>query len=163
MREETSMGPGRGDVPWDVSALVGTGGAMLIGLALVVTGWVGASGEVVIDDQFAWLNFAVAGVVLAGVAGALWIMQGRRAVGRRMHVLLAPRPADDVPAFPGAESRAGRDDAFVAAAAMTRYHLPSCLLARGKPLHATGPGSFHRREGRRPCELCLPDTTEAAS
>jgi hypothetical protein len=156
------LGRARVDVLWDVSSLVATGGAMLVGLALIVAAWVGASGLTVIDGQFAWLNLGVFGVVLAGAAGALWIMQGRRAVGRRMHAMLvvpgearAPIGAGDL------QAAATGNGAFVAAAAMTRYHVPSCLLVQGKSPAAKAPESFHRREGRRPCEMCVAGAVEA--
>ena len=144
------------DMPWDMSALVATAAGTCVGFGLLVTAWVGASGEMQVADQFAWLNFGVFGTVLAGASGALWIMQGRRAVGLRLRAVLAPeRPMHDHAPERDAGAGAPRN-VFVAGPAMTRYHDPSCLLVEGKPVEARGSEPEHRQVGRRPCELCRP-------
>jgi hypothetical protein len=144
------------DMPWDMSALTATAAGTLIGFGLLLTAWVGASGEVLIDDQFAWLNFGLSGTVLAGASGALWIMQGRRAVGLRMRAVLAMERETREAATERQSGTRPPRNVFVAGPAMTRYHDPSCLLVGGKPVEARGPEPEHRRAGRRPCELCLP-------
>jgi hypothetical protein len=57
-------------------------GALLIGVA-----WFWAAGRA--EAQTASLNLAVGAMVLAGGANGLWLMRGRRAIGRRRRAWLA--------------------------------------------------------------------------
>jgi drug/metabolite transporter (DMT)-like permease len=54
------------------------------GLLLLVLGWVAVSGQVTLSDQAPSLNIAVAGLLLAGVGNALYLMSTRRTLEARL-------------------------------------------------------------------------------
>ena len=54
------------------------------GLALLVAGWVAASGRVTLADQAPYLNLAMAGLLLAGIGNGLYIMATRRTLEDRL-------------------------------------------------------------------------------
>jgi hypothetical protein len=54
------------------------------GLALLVAGWVAVSGRVTLADQAPYLNLAMAGLLLAGIGNALYIMATRRTLEERL-------------------------------------------------------------------------------
>ena len=54
------------------------------GLVLLLLGWVAVSGEVRLADQAPAMNIAVAGILLAGIGNALYIMALRRSLEQRL-------------------------------------------------------------------------------
>ena len=54
------------------------------GLVLLVLGWVAVSGKVTLSDQAPSLNIAVAGLLLAGIGNALYLMATRRTLEARL-------------------------------------------------------------------------------
>lgn len=57
----------------------------VVGLVLLVAGWATVSGRVTLADQAPYLNIAVAGLLLAGIGNALYIMATRRTLEDRLH------------------------------------------------------------------------------
>ena len=57
----------------------------VVGLVLLVLGWAAVSGKVTLSDQAPYLNIAVAGLLLAGIGNALYIMATRRTLEDRLH------------------------------------------------------------------------------
>lgn len=56
----------------------------VVGLVLLIAGWATVSGEVTLADQAPYLNIAVAGLFLAGLGNALYIMATRRTLENRL-------------------------------------------------------------------------------
>jgi protein-S-isoprenylcysteine O-methyltransferase Ste14 len=56
----------------------------VVGLVLLVLGWMAVSGKVTLSDQAPYLNIAVAGLLLAGVGNALYLMAARRTLEARL-------------------------------------------------------------------------------
>jgi hypothetical protein len=56
----------------------------VVGLMLLVLGWAAVSGKVTLRAQAPYLNLAVAGILLAGVGNALYIMALRRSLEQRL-------------------------------------------------------------------------------
>ena len=54
------------------------------GLALLVAGWAAVSSRVTLADQAPYLNLAMAGLLLAGIGNALYIMATRRTLEERL-------------------------------------------------------------------------------
>jgi energy-converting hydrogenase Eha subunit C len=54
------------------------------GLALLVAGWVAVSGRVTLAAQAPYINLAVAGLLLAGIGNALYLMAMRRTLEDRL-------------------------------------------------------------------------------
>ena len=54
------------------------------GLALLVAGWAAVSGGVTLAGQAPYLNLAMAGLLLAGIGNALYIMATRRTLEERL-------------------------------------------------------------------------------
>jgi hypothetical protein len=146
--------------PWRLGDLVSLVAALAAGLAAIVAGWIGVSGEPTTSQQTAWLNVGIGGLVVAGIGVAVWLMTGRRAVGERRRHLLP-----DVAATLAASAPATVDDdaaeALVVLPGMTRYHRPTCELMAGKKAMPLG-----RRRSRRalaPCGVCEPDPIEVGA
>ena len=59
----------------------------VVGLVLLALGWVAVSGKVTLSDQAPYLNIAVAGLLLAGVGNALYIMATRRTLENRLRTV----------------------------------------------------------------------------
>ena len=56
----------------------------VVGLVLLIAGWATVSGEVTLADQAPYLNIALAGLLLAGIGNALYIMATRRTLEMRL-------------------------------------------------------------------------------
>jgi len=56
----------------------------LVGVVLLALGWLGASGRVTLRAQAPYLNLAVAGILLAGIGNALYLMAQRRSLEQRL-------------------------------------------------------------------------------
>ena len=56
----------------------------VVGLALLAAGWAAVSGKVTLADQAPYLNLSVAGILLAGIGNALYIMATRRTLEQRL-------------------------------------------------------------------------------
>ena len=54
------------------------------GLVLLVVGWAAVSGKVTLADQAPFVNIAVAGLLLAGIGNALYLMATRRTLELRL-------------------------------------------------------------------------------
>ena len=55
-----------------------------VGLALLVAGWAGASGRLTLAGQAPSVNLGLAGLLLAGVGNALYLMATRRTLELRL-------------------------------------------------------------------------------
>ena len=79
--------PGR-----DRSRLGGTrlwAAATVIGLALLLVGWLAAAHEAAVEDQIVWANVAVIGLVVAAIGHAIWLRRTRALVRERARALAA--------------------------------------------------------------------------
>jgi hypothetical protein len=135
--------------PWrrgNVSSVVSLNG---LGLALVVSGWYVAGGQLLLRDQVTGANVAIAGIIVAGAGNAVWLLTGRRALGLRREGIGAlaqtrhlPRPQ------PGRRQPVASDE-------MTRYHRADCAFATGRAVVARS-RKAHAASGRQPCGVCRP-------
>jgi protein-S-isoprenylcysteine O-methyltransferase Ste14 len=56
----------------------------VVGLVLLAAGWAAVSGKVTLADQAPYLNLSVAGILLAGIGNALYLMTTRRTLEQRL-------------------------------------------------------------------------------
>jgi small ligand-binding sensory domain FIST len=140
-------------LPWSRVHVLALWALLIAGGVVLFVGWWGTSGTSRLSRQVLWLNVAVVGVLVAGAGVVIWLATGRRAVGRRRLGLLHD-PATvtelDAPAFT-AHCRE-----LVATVNMTRYHRADCSFVSGKAVRSAS-GAEHRRAGRQPCGMCLPE------
>jgi hypothetical protein len=143
---------------WGTPVRAGTFGTALAGGALIALGWIGASGTRVVSDQLPWLVTSIAGLGLAGMGQGVWILSGRRTLGRGF-VAVLPAPAgranDAEPATDGRTQ--GPDDGALVAVdgRVGLYHRRACAFVQGKTTIPTQRAA-HERAGRTPCEVCQP-------
>lgn len=147
--------PARAQVPWALSDARTTFFTTAGGIAALVMAWWGASGTGKLDRQVTWMVVGVVAVVVIGVGNFFWLLAGRRAVGVRRNVLLEALDAalpqsTSAASIPGVVV-AGRAASHVTIAGSPRYHVPSCLLVRGK---ATNSVDGAARHDLTPCEMC---------
>lgn len=152
----SSSGPGTQPLPWRLNDLLSLVVGLSVGLLGVVVGWFGVSGTPRVSQQTPWLNVAVGGVVVSGVAVVVWLTNGRRAVGERRRRLV-PDGADALGTVPGGGSTTALETAapepLVILRGMGRYHRAGCELVAGKPVRA-----LRKAPGRElsPCGVCRP-------
>src|SRR5947207_2668862 len=146
-------------IPWRVDDLVVLYATTFAGAVMLLIAWWGASGTTQLGAQLAWVNVAVAGVILAGTGNAIWLLHGRRSVTLRRRRLVdegfslgAGARTHPVPSG-GSRVGAGPDAALVASPRMTRFHRQDCPLVAAKVVSAASRSS-HERAGRRPCGVC---------
>ncbi len=128
----------------------------LAGLLLALSWW-GAAEEVRLARQFRWVAGGVMSIIVLGVVGATWILEGRRKVSRRRRRWMAEQRRR----LAAAAAPVAAAPALVAGERMTRYHRSGCDLVAGKTLSAAS-RLEHEREGRRPCGVCRPEAGELA-
>lgn len=134
--------------PWPVGWLVSLLASTLLGLAAILTGWYGASGEGLLAEQVPWLNLAVAGGVIAGLGNSAWLLRGRRSVGELRRALLLAQPAV-APAAPlEVEAMPLLMADWVQADGMRKVHRPDCPMVAGKPVLPVDPA------GGAQCAIC---------
>ncbi|HVW33381.1 MAG TPA: hypothetical protein VHL53_12640, partial [Acidimicrobiia bacterium] len=117
---------------WTGRQLIRLLGLQAVAATLLVLAWLNASDRLRLEQQLGALNLGAAGVVVAGLANAAWLVAGRRRVNDAIVELTsAPPPAQPAPAAPPVAGTwvtvpgTGR-----------RRHRPDCPLVAGK---ATGP------------------------
>jgi hypothetical protein len=140
-----------------------------LALVLVLVGYWQAAGLGRTDDQLAWLNLSLLGLIVSGGTNGLWLARGRRMVTLARAAVLTCMPGLAVPTGhrncqvpagatrrpqPVRVARAGPVD-LVAGTAMSYYHRAGCLLAAGKEV-TVGTKAGHETAGLRPCEVCQP-------
>jgi hypothetical protein len=160
------------DSPWAERDLIRSTGLLAVGLIVLAICWYGVSGEANFHRQIVWIAAASGGIVVAVIGLASWLLAGLRTVHNEMHeVAEAVRVAvlGDSPAMPvdydefadldGADldgpeaARPEREAIYVIGAGMTRVHLPSCRLVRGKLASEVSRSDIEAR-GLRYCEVC---------
>lgn len=141
-------GPGS---PWPVGWLLSLLGSTLLGLAAILTGWYGASGQGLLGDQVPWLNLAVGGGIVAGLGNCAWLLRGRRAVGELRRALLLAEPALDTAAARPVEAAPLLPADWVQAAGMRKVHRRGCPMVAGKVVRAVDPS------GAAACAICAGD------
>jgi hypothetical protein len=120
-----------------------------------------AANKAKVSQQISWSGLALSGLVVMQVATVLWVGQGLRAVSRRRRVLLAHEEWQAVKALigsvmPGSDVVTNREEGFVAAAGLTRYHRPDCLFVEGRTSAMARTIAEHEDAGLRACEMCRP-------
>ncbi|MGP3923304.1 hypothetical protein [Streptomyces sp. 8N616] len=149
-------GAGRRPEPWRDGDVLTVCATTLIGLAVIVAAWFGASGTVSAPRQAAWLNVGVAGFAVSAGGLCLWLLRLRRAVGERRVALisLAPQEDSEEASRTAASPRPARPAdttvplPLVRAAGMARLHHPDCPLVAGKDVTPAG------LDDGEPCGVC---------
>ncbi len=140
--------------PWQVAHLLVWYVGAAAGLVVILVAWWGASGTTRLPTLITWVDVAVVGVVVSGMANLVWLLEGRRAVGERRYAVLG-----DPDLTAGAAQRTvadlGGELSLVAAEAMTRYHRAACPAVAGRHVAAASRDD-HESVGRSPCGICRP-------
>jgi hypothetical protein len=150
MHQTTAVGASRA-APWSSADVFVLAGAGVLGVVLLVVSWIGTSASDTLGEQTGWIGIGIGSLAAVALGGSHWLLQGRRAVGRRRRVWMTAERARRT-----AARRAGAPVAnagFVAGGAMTRYHRPHCPLVAGKQVAVASRGA-HEQAGRRPCGVC---------
>lgn len=139
-----------GDSPWRRRDAIKLAALYVLGLLVIVVGWIGSSGELDFAEQTRWTAMAAFGAMLAAIGGASWLLAGLATVSRERRLL-----RDQLGALYSVSATRSRssdaDGAFVSADGMRRYHRPSCDVVRGK---ATRPVAGPRAGDLEPCGMC---------
>jgi hypothetical protein len=151
-------------LPWGADDLLRWGITIGIGAIVVGVSWYVCAGEASFGQQVGPADAAIAGLLVAAVGNASWLLKGRRAVGERRRALLPDvEPAPVAPVHVGGTGSfvvepesASETDRFVAGAGMERYHRADCALASGREGWESLTRDEHKAAGRRPCGVCRP-------
>lgn len=136
--------------PWTARTGLFSLALALAGSAVVVICWDGASDLRTAEDQASWLVGSIAGTVIFGFAGAVWVISGFRAVRLGLHQLARDKRAFALAGKPeptGAVAHSG----LVIGAGMARMHRADCLLVQGKQVRPVGMAD----DGLPGCGVCL--------
>jgi hypothetical protein len=139
--------------PWSAGDVRRAVAGNALGFGCIAAGWMAAARNVTLATQSKWAVLSVAGLMVAGVANAIFLRRGRRAVGSRSgrFMMTDGSRQGPAPAVPGVIASGG----LVAGAGLTMYHRPDCRLVIGKAVQA-GDRAVHQEAGRQPCEVCRP-------
>ena len=133
--------------PWSVGQVRVVLGLGLVGAVLVVVAYLGSADEARLEDQVAWINLAVAGLLVGGIAAGALLLAGRRAVGlRRLRLLHDPAPR----AGPVTDQVGGP---MVWLPGSSLVHRPGCQLVEGKDTDEVDATGARQLELRR-CAVC---------
>ena len=144
----------RAQVPWALRDARALFFMTCGGLGALFLSWWAASGTGKLNRQITWMVVAILGIIVIGAGNFLWLLAGRRAVGVRRRRLLEGLEALDAGALvAGAEGASADVPMYVTVPGSARYHLPSCLLVRGK---SASPVEGKKRRAAKPCEMCRP-------
>ena len=141
--------------PWRLGDVMSLGASLVIGVAAILVGWLGVSGEAATARQTGWLNVGIGGVVITGIGTAVWLMTGRRAVGERRRRLLPDAVASASPSDRPAPLQPDVPETLVVIGGMTRYHRSTCELVAGKAVTPV-PRRRPRTGSLTPCDMCRP-------
>lgn len=147
-------------LPWEAAHLFRVCAALVGAAVALLVSWWGVSGTARMSTQIAWVNLGVAALILIAATMGMWLLAGRREVGRLQASITASLEAvlvDRVraPSVASAPDPADKD-ALVSGVGMTLYHRPTCQLVAGKPVTVATRRS-HEVARRRPCRVCLED------
>jgi hypothetical protein len=155
----------RPTVVWRVEDLLRWAITVGLGGVAVAVAWYVCAGESTFSQQIGPADAAVAGLLLAGIGNAAWLLKGRRAIGERRRLLLPDVTVDPgvrrvvaVPVRVDDPWPSSVDDTAlpVAGEGMERFHRPGCALTRGRSGFVEMTRHEHERAGRRPCGVCRP-------
>lgn len=139
----------RSSLPWShddrIQLVIGNA----LGAAMVFAGWWTVSDQVAPSDQLGWFNLSLTGLLVSGVANAIWLSRALRAV-RTARRLVLINPSHLSRAKP-CEPR-DRPHDVVAVPGTSRYHRPDCLLVLGKTVEP----ACRTTSDRVPCDVCMP-------
>lgn len=139
-------------VPWPLYHLLSWFGRLAVGVVTMLVAWWGVSGTTQLSRLILWVNIAVVGLTVTGLANLVWLLEGRRAVATRRRAVL--RGLDESWLDIVRPAGASAPETAVASSVMTRYHLPDCAAVRGKQVEPL-PLAAHASAGRTPCGICL--------
>jgi hypothetical protein len=140
------------NAPWRTGDLLRAAGLAGVGLAGLALTWYGASGRADWADELPWVCAAVAATTVAVLGLVGWLLAGLRRVRRlRREVLPLVQAAATRRQAANTATAPSAVDGFVAAPGMTRFHLPTCPLTTGKPVHPVRNGDADRLA---PCGVC---------
>jgi len=150
----TRAGPPRAAAtgPWDRTNLGRATLLIAVGALVWFIGWYQVASKASSDEQTTPLNLAIVGVLLAGAGQLSWILDGRRAVGRRRRRLIGDGHV------PSAVAKLGTDPELTEVSLVggrRYYHRPGCALAAGRDLETAARGE-HEAAGRSACGVCAP-------
>ena len=147
--------PGGSSDPWSPDHMTRVIAANLLGAALILAGAYQATAAADVRTRLSWLNFAIAGAILAGAANALWLQRARRVVGDERAALLEAireRLADIGHGGVASPTAALLAHGVVITGADV-VHRPGCPLTENRRIE---PRDRDRWAGLRPCDICRP-------
>jgi hypothetical protein len=143
--------------PWSANEVIVLIVLEAVALIATVAAWYVSSITHDPVDQIPWLVVGILGVVVGSMAGMMFLIQGRRAVGARFWAAAAQ--VELAPLGPSTSStmdaEAASTTALVAVAGTQRFHRSDCVLVAGKRVHEAT-AKAHRGHGRAACPVCLP-------
>lgn len=134
---------------WSPDAAVRLAAAILVGGGVCFLVWLAASNEPAANDQVTLIPVSVLGLVIALYAQAMWLLNGRRAIGERARHLLS-----DPSTIRASATEQRADGALVSGPGLGRFHRRSCPIA--EPTWTSTSREQHATAGRQACGVCRP-------
>jgi hypothetical protein len=136
--------------PWTANEILGACVLNGVGAATLLICWWWSANTARLGTQVAWVDVAVIGLLVAAGGNIMILLNGRKRVGLRIRVLIAPS------ASPSPRSRIEQNgsgiEPTVRGSQMTWYHRRTCALVSGKGVHAYDLDSSEAE----PCPICEP-------
>jgi hypothetical protein len=136
-------------VPWTGAQIRTALVANAIGVVLIVVAHTGVGGTPTLGHQLGWLNLAIFGLVVAGVADGALLFFGRRAIGRR-RLRVIPDEAVETSTVTATK---GQGSTWVWVPGTSRAHEPACPLVTGKRTETLDAARVRSKSLTR-CEVC---------
>lgn len=130
-------------------------GALLgnaVGLTVILISAYAIAGLSTVDDQIPYVALALLGLMLAGLANGMWLLQARQRIASTTAQVLAGYRSGRSPLD---LSAAGPDSALVSMPGLPFLHRTECLMVRGKPATTSSEVEAAAR-GLGRCPVCRP-------
>jgi hypothetical protein len=142
-----------GSTPWSLGDAQRLLVRLLLGLAVIVAAWIGASGTLTWRNQVIWTAVGTGGVLIAVMGGAGWLLPAFGAIKMHQRAVKLDLIAITNKSTVAHATAKALPNAALWAPGMTKFHAGGCDLVVGKKTQYLSDEECRRLE-LLPCGMC---------